>query len=159
MGPEAWAQVHTQTTCPSWVGQVGASLWELCLSVCPSTRLAMGQGAVIPSSTQPCLSLRPSVCPETCSLLWHMSLRHFLLPHSLRSSSQPVQKAWFLFFTEEETEVQREPLSKATMTEWLIQNSSPVWLQSPFTALVSLAPPAGLGWNSKRSGGVRMPEH
>lgn len=35
VGPEAWAQIHTQTMCPTRVeacpGQVGAPLWELCL--------------------------------------------------------------------------------------------------------------------------------
>lgn len=60
VGPEAWAQIHTQTTCPTWVeaspGQVGHPR-ELCLSVCPSTPWPPGQGAVIPSSTQPRSSL------------------------------------------------------------------------------------------------------
>lgn len=61
-------------------------------------------------------------------------------------------------FSQMRKQVQRGQAQGYSLSKWPIQNSSEVWLRSTFMAPVSLGPPAGVGWNSKGSWGVRAPQ-
>lgn len=116
---------------------------------------------VIHSSTRPhstlCLSVPGPIRSFSERPIGTSLATALYIPCFLQSLQQPLQRGDSPF-SQMRKQVQRSQAHGHSLSKWPIQNSSNVWLQSPFTAPVCLLPPAGVGWNSKGSWGVRTPQ-